>query len=377
MKKIFTLCTVLCAMAASQVNGQATQNLVYESKKIASGTTITVDGLDTESVWGSVEATKLTQWVKGSNEDKGHSFEFKLLWSDEGLYFLGYRTDDTLALKESDLQWDGHNFDQVVLYFNPYGERDNEATPFPKWEEGKGIGDCYWGSNSSCAKLDIYDGGKTTVFDGFWMDGRFGAMDVFNTDTKKYVKNGESFDGKSPSDAWVRLEKDYGQKLVSSTKGNNFIVEAFIPFSIIVPKNMDKVPTKWGFEVESIDNEWEGQGKKSLLAYNNDTKNDNSWYFINNFGTLQLKDAKVGVKSFDNAKNSIKISMNAQELSVSSDVEVNSIRVFDIQGRNVMSMNKLNSKNVRTNTSALNAGLYIVQATDANGKVNAIKVSKR
>lgn len=378
MKKIFTISLVLCLISAGVLKGQdATQNLVYEAKKLASGTEITIDGIANESVWNSIEATSLTQWVKGTDTESGHSFSFKLLWSDEGIYFMGSRSDDTLALKEADLQWDGHAFDQVVLYFNPYGERDSESKPYPKWEDGKAIGDCYWGSNSTCAKLDIYQGGVTTVLDGFWMDGRFGAMDVYNPDTKSYVPNGSSYDGKSPNDAWVRLEEDYGQKLVSTTNGTNFTVEAFIPFSVMVPKNMAQTPTKWGFEIESIDNEWEGQGKKSILAFNNDTKNDNSWYFINNFGTLQLKDVTVDSKFLNESLKNIKIYMASNELCINSDVALNSINVFDVLGKKVMSMNNLNSLSVRTDISTLNSGMFIVQVADINGRINTLKTYKK
>jgi hypothetical protein len=378
MKKLFTLSLVLYLMSGGDLMSQnATQNLVYEAGKLSTGTTITIDGLGNEAVWNSMEAKPLTMWAKGSDTQGGHGFDFKLLWSDEGIYFLGSRSDDTLALKESDLQWDGHAFDQVVLYFNPYGERDSETKPYPKWEVGKGIGDCYWGSNSTCAKLDIYDGGVTTVFNGAWMDGRFGAMDVYNPDTKTYVPNGESYNGKSPNDAWVRLEKDYGQKLVSKTNGTNFTVEAFIPFSVMVPKNMATTPTKWGFEVESIDNEWEGQGKKSILAFNNDTKNDNSWYFINNFGTLLLKDATVGVNNIYGNQENIKAFMTLNQLHVNSTVAINTINVFDLLGKNVLKMNNLGSKSVKTDISTLNSGLYIVHTSDINGRVNALKVYKK
>ncbi|MCF8227115.1 MAG: T9SS type A sorting domain-containing protein [Bacteroidales bacterium] len=370
------LMSAIALFAGVSAYSQDAQILTHTAKKLAASVTINVDGVADDWAWDQIDYVEQLEWNGASFDDEGnittpafeapaddHRSSFKVLYNDEGLYFLGKRTDNTFYLKPSDMQWDGHNFDQYVVYLNPYGRRDSEQNPFPKWEEGKGIGDCYWGATATMAKFDLYDNSTNNVLGGNWMDGRFAAMDSVKADGT-YAGNGEG-----GNDGWIRLEEDYGQKWEFTTDGNTLIVEGFIPWSVTVPKTMDNTPTVWGFEVESIDNDQEGDGKKSVLCFNNNTGHDDAWYNINRFGTLNLSSDVLDPTSVNlRGINAFNVYPNPaqDQLYIDSDQDASHFRIYSTLGNVMMEASEVSGiRNI--DISQLHAGTYILQLTSKKG----------
>jgi hypothetical protein len=165
--------------------------------------------------------------------------------------------------------------------------------------------------------------------------------------------------------------------------GTNFTVEGFIPKEVIQPKNVEEAILKLdgvlGFDIESIDNDAMINGKKSILSWNNDQGEDNSWFSINNMGKIVLKDVRTKVQSLKNGLASVTLHPNpvSSYAKVSAATEIEKIEVVDILGNRLISINNVNESDYTINVSNLKKGTYFVNISSTNGDINFKKLIKK
>lgn len=115
--------------------------------------------------------------------------------------------------------------------------------------------------------------------------------------------------------------------------------------------------------------------RKSILNWANNTGDDVAYTTNEYYGQITLTgtDWGVGIKENKASLNTVKVYPNPVNSELTIDMEnVASVEVYNLVGASVL---KTTSENV-INVSNLEMGVYILRATDTNGKVSVAKFNK-
>lgn len=296
-----------------------------EIKKVE--TPIVLDGA-LDAIWSVVPETAIAIKVDGEDITIPNAW-FKACWDDDGVYVVVSVEDDN--------------------HFPAW-----EAGSTNHWEYDKP--ELYFNTNIDINATGGAQGGITT--------GRTQFAPTF-------IQDGDGVEHKDP---------DNDRLFSHVVEGENYIFEYFVPFSFLEAAP-DGAPTTrpWGFDITVIDRD---EGKEfSRLRQNwaNDNSINESWADMAGCGVLKFSnDVLVSVRENLASKGfDLNVSVISGSLSLRSESVLQNVRVVDMTGRIVYSVNRVNASNHTINIGRMGAGIYIVHATDVRGVMVSKKFAKQ
>jgi hypothetical protein len=293
--------------------------LVDDGGKMSAGSTKTapvIDG-DVDAIWASQAShNQLNRLFKGTLE---LSSSFKMMWDANNLYILADVNDPTVATDwVAGTEW---NFDNMEIFFDM---------------------DCNAG----------------------------GAYDGVNDWQIRYNRGHE---GNTVSGS-ANVSDDANYKAAQKEKADKsgYYMEWQIPFSALDVAFTAEANSKFGFCANTCDNT--GTGRTDAVSWSATT--DDAYQNTKSFGVVTLVDGPVGIKLNSNKAASVYPNPAKDVLFVANAGNVSNISISDLSGRQIISVSKADlAKGI--NVAALNAGMYLVSFTDAQGNKSSAKFIKK
>lgn len=326
-KKIFTLGILFGFFAASF--GQS-----YIINKVGNDDEITLDGVADEIVWADPAVVEETLGSVLLGEDGANPIEpedafdyevkFKVLYGDEGLYFLFDVSDldtDTINEKDDGEVWP---FEDIIEIYMMFGD----------------------GSTMPDDKTNIWDGCDYGVFQV--------PIDIDTT----VMTGGASSTG---------CYDDFKEGVVTATtfSDDGYVIEEFIPWSVLSDHNDDPVTPAADLEfvlefgAMDVDNEWTADGNPYSHVYWKSSGHCWNWPWTDyDPGKAILSDDVVSEVESLKTVNGVRVYPNPVTNELRIDGDADAVKIYSVVGKEVFN-SKLNSNKV-VNVSDFEQGIYFV-----------------
>ncbi|MCX7986705.1 MAG: T9SS type A sorting domain-containing protein [Bacteroidales bacterium] len=323
MKKLYLLLSACALLVGTTI----AQNRAVSVKKTA--TPITIDG-EEDAAWAIADTMNIWYWGKGKSAPNELDFKayFRLLWDDNYLYFIGYIDDDDLMTQEraAELQLADWEVDCWEIYWSPGNSTKADMTEMTQ------VRLAY--ANKSSAD-------PTATTKGGWSEGGF--------------MNGTEFITAAMYDL-----------------GSGYIIEAAIDLAVSAEAAaLDKIGDNSvvGFNVIANDIDGTSTSRENIGGPIEGAQ----WNQADTLMRLTLLPGSA-IKNTSNTAWKVYPNPVVNELRFTSNIALESIEVFNTEGKLVLKASKPNGS---VNVSLLPAGLYAVKATAENGKTFTQKIIKK